>query len=617
MASQQSPEEPQPGLSRWSGALHIYLGAVPGVGKTHAMLVEGRRLAALGVDVVVGLLETHGRSGLEEALGDLEVIPEISIDYRGSLFGELDVDAILTRHPAVVLVDELAHTNVPGSRHEKRWQDVHELLSSGIEVITTLNVVHLSELHDAVENITGISQREFVPEALVLAADRIDLVDADPGVVLNRLRSSGSRNPTLGVFGDLDRLDMLRRLARTWMIEHNLGASIEAGPAIATLPGPVVVALAPGAPAGRAVRRAAQLAALRHAPLVGVSVRDSTGVGAAITHNAASLERMLAEFGGRYAEVGGTDIAAELAGFAAREGAAVLVIGDTSHSRGHRFLHGSVARRTLRLVGPIEVYVVPPSPVRLRRPVPAEARGPTRRRTALPPRRRAASWLLAVVAPIALMAALTPVRSSVELSGALICGLLAVVCVALVGGVGAALLATAVAVASAAFFFAVPYDSFRVAHLIDAIALIVFAACGGVIGVLVEVLAVGARKAAREHAQADQFARLLAETLARAQEPTAELAAELRVVFELDAVVILDRDGAGWRLLAGAGEPLPERPEAAGFAAEIATGRVLALSGRALTAPGSDLLQAFTAELLLARRRAQLDDITNPPSLIR
>jgi two-component system, OmpR family, sensor histidine kinase KdpD len=216
--------------------------------------------------------------------------------------------------------------------------------------------------------------------------------------------------------------------------------------------------------------------------------------------------------------------------------------------------------------------------------------------------------------PVALMAALTPARSSIGLSGALICGLLAVVSVALVGGVGAALLATAVAVASAAFFFAVPYDSFRIAHLIDAIALIVFAACGGVIGVLVEVLAVGARKAAREHAQAHQFARLLAEALVRAAEPTAELAAELRAAFELDAVVILDRDGAGWRVVAGAGEPLPGRPETADFSAEMAPGRVLALSGPALTAPASDLVQVFTAELLLARRRAQLDQIANPPS---
>jgi two-component system, OmpR family, sensor histidine kinase KdpD len=578
------------------------------------MLAEGRKLAALGADVVVGLLETHGRSGLQDALGDLEVVPRRSIAYRGSSLGELDIDAILSRHPAVVLVDELAHSNVPGSRHDKRWQDIDELLSSGIEVITTLNVVHLAELHDAVEGITGVSQREFVPEALVLAADRIDLVDADPRVVLNRLRPARSRDPVPGVFGDLDRLDMLRRLARAWMIEHNLGAGIEVGPGMATQLGPVVVAVAPGAPAGRAVRRAAELAALRHAPLVGVSVKDSTGVAAAVSPNSANLERMLAEFGGRYAEVGGTDIAAELASFATREGAAVLVIGDTSHSLGHRFLHGSIARRTLRLVGPIEVYVVPPSRVRLRRPVPAEARAPTRRRTALPPRRRALSWLLAVAVPVALMAALTPARSSIGLSGALICGLLAVVCVALVGGVSAALLATAVAVASAAFFFAVPYDSFRVAHLIDVIALIVFAACGGVIGVLVEVLAVGARKAAREHAQADQFARLLAEALARATEPTAELAAELRSAFELDAVVILDRDGAGWRVLAGAGEPLPGRPEAADFAAEIAPGRVLALSGRALSAPTSDLLQVFTAELLLARRRAQLDQIANPPS---
>jgi two-component system, OmpR family, sensor histidine kinase KdpD len=577
------------------------------------MLAEGKRLAALGVDVVVGLLETHDRRGLNEVLGDLEVIPRRAVSYRGSSIGELDVDAIVTRHPAVVLVDELAHSNVPGSRHDKRWQDVDELLSSGIDVITTLNVVHLAELHDAVEDITGVSQREFVPEAVVLAADRIDLVDTDPRVVLNRLRREGSNerpgDPVPGAFGDVDRLDLLRRLARTWLNEHDLAVGPMPGLGMAAQPGPVVVALAPGAPAGPVVRRAARLAAMRHAPLVGVSVRDASGIGVAVNASSRSLERTLAEFGGRYAEVGGTDIAWELARFAVREGAGVLVIGDTSHSRGHRLMHGSIARRTLRLVGPIEVYVVPPGPSGLRPPATEEPRA-ERRRATLPPRRRAISWLLAVAGPIALMAALTPVRPSIGLSGALICGLAAVVSVALLGGARAALLATAVAVASADFFFAAPYYSLRVARLIDAIALIVFAVSGGVIGTLVEVLAGRARKTAATQAQSDQLARLAAALLAGKAQPTAEFAAQLRAVFDLDAVGVLARHDDGWRVLAAAGGPLPDRPGAAQFAAEIAAGRVLVMNGPALTGSGSHLLAVFTSELLLARRHAQLDQIT-------
>lgn len=170
-----------------TGRLRIYLGAAPGVGKTHAMLVEGARLAGLGADVVVALLETHGRAGLDEVSGGLEVVPARRIGYRGTAFGELDAEAVLLRRPDLALVGELAHSNVPGSRRDKRWQDVDELLHAGIDVFTTLNVQHLPGLQDAVERITGVGQREFVPEAVVSAADRIDFIDAEPRVVLERL----------------------------------------------------------------------------------------------------------------------------------------------------------------------------------------------------------------------------------------------------------------------------------------------------------------------------------------------------------------------------------------------------------------------------------------------
>jgi two-component system, OmpR family, sensor histidine kinase KdpD len=314
-----------------------------------------------------------------------------------------------------------------------------------------------------------------------------------------------------------------------------------------------------------------------------VCVRDTSGIGAAVDRSSQGLEHMLAEFGGRYAEVGGTDIARALTGFAAKEQAAVLVIGDTSHSRGQRLVHGSIARRTLRLAGPIEVYVVPPASYR-RDAAQASDEGPvTRERAALPPRQRLIAWVLAVAAPVALMAALSPARSSIGLGGALVCGLLAIVGVALEGGVGAALLATVVAVAAADFFFTVPYHSLRVTHLIDVIALIVFGLVGAVIGVLVHVLAGRARQTAHAQAEADQLARLAAGSLAEPHKPVAELVAELRAAFDLDAVGILTRDGDGWQAVASAGSPLPEDPDAAQFAAEIAPGRVLVMNGQALT----------------------------------
>ena len=601
---------------RAAGRLHIYLGAVPGAGKTYAMLAEGKRLAAAGADVVVALVETNGRAALDEVAAGLEIIPRRDIAYRGSRFAELDVDAVLARNPDVALVDELAHSNVPGSRRDKRWQDVDELLRAGIDVVTTLNIQHLADLHDAVERVTGARQREFVPEPVVLAADRVDFVDAEPQVVLRRLTReqpgfAGSRSPTGRRFFDPVRMEALRELALSWLGQHGLGPRGPAQPRPAAsgvpLTGPVVVALAPGAPAEQVVRRAAELAASRGLPLVGVSVRDTSGIGAAVARGSTSLERMLAEFGGRYAEVGGTDIAGELARFAEREHAGVLVIGDTSHSRGRRLVHGSIARRTLRLVGSIEIYVVPPGSHRRGAAPGPDKRTAVRQRVALPPRRRLVAWVLAVLAPVALMAALSPARASIGLSGALVCALLAVVAVALVGGVGAAMLATALAVASADFFFTVPYYSLRVAHLIDVLALIVFAVVGAVIGVLVHVLTGRARQTARSQAEADQLARLVASALAEPRRPPAGLVAELRATFDLDTVGILSRSGDGWQVLAAAGGPLPGHPDAAQFAAEIAPGRVLVMSGAALTASDIHLLRVFCAELLLARRRAQLE----------
>ena len=179
------------------GVLRVYLGAAPGVGKTFAMLAEGQRRAERGTDVVVGLVETHGRAKTEAAIGDLEVLPRRDVNHGGMVVGELDLAAVLARRPEVVLVDELAHTNAvdlhaaagdPGSTaHEKRWQDVESLLEAGIDVITTVNIQHLESLNDVVTSITGIRQRETVPDTVVRAADTIELVDMSPQALRRRM----------------------------------------------------------------------------------------------------------------------------------------------------------------------------------------------------------------------------------------------------------------------------------------------------------------------------------------------------------------------------------------------------------------------------------------------
>jgi len=169
------------------GRLRVYLGAAPGVGKTYAMLGEGHRRAERGTDVVVGFVETHGRQHTADMLDGLEVVPRRDIAYRGTTFTEMDVDALLGRAPAVALVDELAHTNVPGSRNEKRWQDIEELLAAGIDVISTVNIQHLESLNDVVQKITGVPQRERVPDAVVRAADQVELVDMSPEALRRRM----------------------------------------------------------------------------------------------------------------------------------------------------------------------------------------------------------------------------------------------------------------------------------------------------------------------------------------------------------------------------------------------------------------------------------------------
>jgi two-component system, OmpR family, sensor histidine kinase KdpD len=162
------------------GQLRIYLGSAAGVGKTFAMLNEGHRRQERGTEVVVAFVETHGRQHTAALLGGLEIMRRARLAYRDTFFEEMDIDAVLARAPEIALVDEFAHTNVPGSRNAKRWQDVEELLQAGIDVISTVNIQHLESLNDVVEKITGVPQRETVPDAVVRAADQVELVDMTP-----------------------------------------------------------------------------------------------------------------------------------------------------------------------------------------------------------------------------------------------------------------------------------------------------------------------------------------------------------------------------------------------------------------------------------------------------
>src|SRR6185437_1778023 len=207
------------------GKLRVYLGAAPGVGKTYKMLEEGHRRAERGADVVIGYVETHGREQTARMADGLEQIPRVTRHYRGVEVQEMDLDAVLARRPQIALVDELPHTNVPGVRHEKRWQDIQDLLDAGIEVITTVNVQHLESLNDVVQRITGVPQRETVPDEVVRAADQIELVDMSPEALRRRL-AHGNVYPAdridaaLGNYFRLGNLTALRELALLWVADR-------------------------------------------------------------------------------------------------------------------------------------------------------------------------------------------------------------------------------------------------------------------------------------------------------------------------------------------------------------------------------------------------------------
>jgi two-component system sensor histidine kinase KdpD len=355
--------EPMPS----GGRLRTYLGIAPGVGKTYEMLRDARASRRAGVDAVVAYQERHGRSATAAQLADLEVLPTRTVTYRGVSFTELDVTAVLDRGPELVLVDELAHANLPGERHEKRWQDVAELLADGIDVYTTLNIANLESLGALVSRITGVHPAEPVPDAFVRSGE-IKLVDLAPAALRRRL-AQGLVVPeervdaALSSYFRFANLAALRELAQLWL-DDTVPDAVEAFLAARGISEPVqasviVVGLA-GSPADEwLIRYAAQLAGLSAAMLRGVHVRDIDNLGRPPKARLEQDRRLLSELHGALAEVRADDIASGLIRAARQAGACQLVIGSRRRSRWSRLLNGStVADQVLRAAGDLPVQVV-------------------------------------------------------------------------------------------------------------------------------------------------------------------------------------------------------------------------------------------------------------------
>ncbi|MHB1422593.1 MAG: universal stress protein [Gemmataceae bacterium] len=350
------------------GRLKVYLGFAAGVGKTYEMLQEGQRLKKQGVDAVIGIVETHGRADTIAQIGDLEQVSRRRIEYRGVVLEELDLDALLKRRPQVALVDELAHTNAPGSRNAKRYQDVQELLQAGIHVISTLNIQHLESLYDIVENCTGVKVKERVPDYILGLADQIVNVDLSAEDLQDRLRR-GKVYPrervdnALNHFFTEENLTRLREMALD-EIRHLLDRRRQSQNAEAPTPsGRVMVCLSSRSPNVHVLlRKGARLADRMHAPWYAVYIRtpreDLVRVDAATQRRIADTLALAHQLGAVPLNYAGKDFASAVAAFVHEYGITHIVLGRTQRPWYRRWFGQSPLDRLLRSVRGVDVLIV-------------------------------------------------------------------------------------------------------------------------------------------------------------------------------------------------------------------------------------------------------------------
>ncbi|ASW55496.1 DUF4118 domain-containing protein [Plantactinospora sp. KBS50] len=647
--------------------LRIYLGAAPGVGKTYAMLQEAHRRAERNTDVVIGLVETHGRPHTAAMLGDLEVVPRRTVRYRGTGFTEMDLDGVLARRPEVAVVDELAHTNVPGGRHEKRWQDVRELLNAGISVLTTVNIQHLESLNDVVAQITGTTQRETVPDRVVRAAEQVELVDMTPEALRRRMAHGNIYRPdridaALGNYFRVGNLTALRELALLWLADkvdeqldayrnqHGISDTWEARER-------VVVALTGGPEGGTLIRRAARIAARgRGADLLAVHVARSDGLAGADPAQLARQRVLVESLGGTYHQVLGTNIPAALLDFARGVNATQLVLGASRRGRVAQLFSRGVGVTTTALSGPIDVHLVTHPEV-----------GRGRRRSGTPAvlsrRRRLLGFALAVLGMPGLTALLQTLPG-LTLTSDILLFLATVVGVALVGGMWPALVAALGGSLLLNWYFTPPYHTLTIAAADNLLAIGVFVGVAVSVSAVVDVAAKRTREAARASADAQTLATVAGSVL-RGERPLPALLDRLRETFGLRAVSVLERtagpgtagDGpadpgpvgpgpvasgpvgpgpgpvgpgpgpgpvgpgpvasgpagpgtagtdAPWRVVAGVGDRPPGTPQAGETAVPVDDRLTVVLAGRPLEAADRRVVEAFAAQAAVALRQERL-----------
>jgi two-component system sensor histidine kinase KdpD len=614
----------KPGTLYWEhmrttrGQLRIYLGAAAGVGKTFAMLSEGHRRAERGADVVVAFAETHGRPQTAQLLDGLEVISRKKIEYRGASFEEMDADAVLARKPQIALVDELAHTNVPGSRHTKRWQDIEELLDAGIEVISAVNIQHLESLNDVVEQITGVPQRETVPDAVVRAADQVELVDMTAEALRRRMAHGNIYPPekidaALTNYFRSGNLTALRELALLWLAdkvdeglqkyrsEHSINKTWEARER-------VVVALTGGPEGDTLIRRAARIAARSSGgDLLAVHVTKSDGLTGSNPTNLARQRRLVESLGGTYHQVVGDDITEALLTFARAENATQLVLGASRRSWLMALLTGpGIGQRTIRGSGQIDVHIVTHGHVGTRFGLLPRYRG------GLTLKRRIAGHVLAAILAPALTLVLTHIRSGADLTSDVLLFLVAVIAVALTGGFVPAVLEAIAGSLLLNYYFTPPIHQWTISQANNALALGVFVAVGLVVSSVVDTAARRSRQAARATAESELLV-TTAGSILQGQGTIEALLERMREAFSMRSVTLLecgraDKRGpaADWQVVGTTGSPELTSPDDADVDVPVSESLTIAMAGRPLAAADRRVLGAFAAYVRSALEQRRL-----------
>ncbi|MFE5604616.1 ATP-binding protein [Streptomyces coelicoflavus] len=593
------------------GKLRIYLGAAPGVGKTYAMLSEAHRRVERGTDCVVAFVEHHGRARTEVMLRGLEEVPRREVEYRGGVFTELDLDAVLARAPRVALVDELAHTNVPGVRNAKRWQDVEELLAAGIDVVSTVNIQHLESLGDVVESITGVRQRETVPDEVVRRADQIELVDMSPQALRRRMAHGNIYQPdkvdaALSNYFRPGNLTALRELALLWVADRvdEYLQQYRSEHRVSKIWGSrerIVVGLT-GGPEGRTlIRRAARLAEKgAGGEVLAVYIARSDGLTSASPKELAVQRTLVEDLGGTFHHVLGEDIPAALLDFARGVNATQIILG-SSRRKAWQYVFGpGVGATVARESGPdLDVHIVTHEEV-------AKGRGlPVARGARLGRSRIVWGWFAGLGGPVLLTLLLNTVH--LGLANDVLLYLALTVAAALLGGLYPALASAAVGSLLLNWFFTPPVNRITIADPRNMLALAIFVGVALSVASVVDVAARRTHQAARLRAESEILSFLAGDVL-RGETSLETLLERVRETFGMESAALLERedDVAPWTCAgrAGSGPPV-DRPEDADVDMPVGDHMALALTGRVLPAEDRRVLAAFAAQaaVVLDRRR--------------